>query len=307
MLSKRRSARWLGSKWHLAAALGPQLLKQLAPDGRIVSLFYGSGALEQSVPGSRVIAAEANEDLVAFHTQVGLDPLRLVRATLFLDESSKRRQDPEGAYKRVIALQPRTPLERAIRFVWLNRFSRGGMFRVNSAGRFNVPPDRERLASPARVSLLSVLQTASAAVRGTTFVSSWQAALAHARPGDLVMADPPYFGGFVEYTAKRFGAADQVELAAALLRAGEREITVLAFNSIAALRWYGRPWKLYAAPRSGRMNSRAERRQPVDEIVATLNWNPTAPLPFRPLALSPTTPALPEERTAPCSLVASAS
>jgi site-specific DNA-adenine methylase len=295
-MRNRRLIRWMGSKQHLVEALGPLLRRQAGRGGRCISLFYGSGALEQAAfPGERVIAAEANPDLVALHRQAAADPLRLWRALAFLEDSSRRRKDGEGAYRAVSRWFPSSPLQRAARCLWLISISRSGMWRVSSSGRFNVPPDRDRLARAWPFPRMAVLQEAAACVRGTTFVPDWREALAAAREGDLVLADPPYAGGFVEYTARRFRTEDQRELAAALRAAGERGIAVIAFNSLLAALWYPAPWSRFIAPRSGRLNSRADLRDNVDELVATLGVEALPLLPY-----------LPEERTAPCALAASA-
>jgi site-specific DNA-adenine methylase len=287
----------MGSKQHLVEPLAPLLRRQAEQGGRCVSLFYGSGALEQAAfPGERVFAAEANPDLVALHIQAAADPLRLWRALVFLDDSSRRRRDGEGAYRSVSQCVPSSPLQRAARCLWLISISRSGMWRVSSSGRFNVPPDRDRLARAWPFPCLAVLQEAAARVRGTTFVPDWREALAAAKKGDLVLADPPYAGGFVEYTARRFRTDDQRELAAALRASGERGVVVVAFNSLLAAAWYPPPWSRFIASRSGRLNSRADLRSNVEELVATLGTDDL-----------PLLPSLPEERTEPCALAASAS
>jgi DNA adenine methylase len=298
-MRNRRLIRWMGSKQHLVESLTPLLRQQVAAGGRCISLFYGSGALEQAAfPGEYVLAAEANPDLVALHLQVSVDPLRLWRALVFLDDCSRRLTDGEAAYRRISRTIPSSPLQRAARCLWLISISRSGMWRVSSSGRFNVPPDRDRLARPWPFPRQTVLHAAAACVRGTSFVPTWQEALRAAKAGDLVLADPPYFGGFVEYTASRFRAEDQRELAAALHDAGARGATIVAFNSPLAASWYPAPWARFTAPRSGRLNSRADLRADVDEFIATLGWRTSATPPFL--------PHLPEERIAPCALAASA-
>jgi DNA adenine methylase len=292
----------------MAPALRAQLV---ATGGRCVSLFYGSGALEQAAfAGATVLAAEANPDLVALHSQLARDPLRLWRALLFLDSCARRKRDGEGAYRRIAAAALRSPLERAARFLWLSSLSWNGMWRVNSLGTFNVPPDRARLGRPWPFPGLRVFERAALPVRGTTFVQDWRDALAAASPGDLVLADPPYAGGFVEYTAARFADADQEELATALRSAAARGVLVAAFNSPSAARSYEPPWERWPITRSGRVNARADRRGNVSEFVATLGWRPTdifeAQLTIEAAHLGQPA-AEPETRSSPCTLVASQS
>ena len=276
-MNQRRLFRWTGSKKHLVGVLAPALRAQLAvTGGRCISLFYGSGALEQGAfPGEAVLAAEANPDLVALHSQLAIDPARVWRALVFLDECSRRLWNGEGAYRHVAAATPRTPLERAARFLWLSSLCWNGLWRVNSSGFFNVPPDRARLSRRWPFPGLRVFQRVAAIVRGTAFVSDWRSALAQARPGDLILADPPYAGGFVEYTAARFGEAEQEQLATALrFTSSSGGVAVAAFNSPSAAHWYGSPWSLAFVTRSGCINARGDGRGAVSEFIATLGWSP---------------------------------
>src|SRR5258708_33960080 len=116
-MNQRRLFRWTGSKKHLVGVLAPALRAQLeVTGGRCISLFYGSGGLEQGAfPGEAVLAAEANPDLVALHSQLAIDPARVWRALAFLADCSLRLRNGEGAYRRVAAGTRRTPLERAAR------------------------------------------------------------------------------------------------------------------------------------------------------------------------------------------------
>jgi len=309
-VTARRLFRWLGSKQHIVPTLAPALRAQLvSTGGRCVSLFYGSGALKQAAfAGATVLAAEANPDLVALHSQLARDPARVWRALLFLDSCSRRKRDGEGAYRRVAAASLSSPLERAARFLWLSSLSWSGMWRVNSLGAFNVPPDRARLARPWPFPGLRVFERAGQAVRSTTFVADWREAFAAASSGDLVLADPPYAGGFVEYTAARFTESDQEDLAAALQRAAARGVLVAAFNSPSAARWYEPPWVRWPITRSGRVNVRAARRGDVSEFMATLGWQPKGDLTAAEASQQRRSAAAEEERRVlPCKLVASRS
>src|SRR5258708_4816056 len=280
-MNRRRLFRWTGSKKHLVRVLTPALRAQLAlTGGRCISLCCGSGALEQGAfPGGAVLAAEANADLVGVRSQGANDPAGVWRGLVFLDDCSLRVRNGEGAYRRVPAATPRTPLERAARFLWLSSLCWNGLWRVNSSGFFNVPPDRARLSRRWPFPGLRVFHRVAAMVRGTAFVSDWRTALAQARPGDLILADPPYAGGFVEYTAARFSDAEQEQLATALRFASSGGVAVAAFNSPSAAHWYGSPWSLAFVTRSGCINARGDGRGAVSEFIATLGWSTALAVP----------------------------
>lgn len=258
--------RWPGSKWHLVAKWAPRLRAHLdATGGRLVSLFYGSGALEQVGP-ARLVAAEANPELRILYGELQRDSGAAVLAELVaLDRSVGRTRE---SYLAVRALSPSQPAERAARFLWLSGLAWNGLWRVNRAGQFNVPCDPARLQRP--WPFPSALALEAAKLRGphAPLHADWRDALALAQPGDLVLADPPYVDGFDAYCAGRFALAQQQELAARLADAARVQIAVIAFNAPGAASLY-RPWaSISRVHRSGRINSRCGARGPVRELVA---------------------------------------
>ena len=98
-------------------------------------------------------------------------------------------------------------------------------------------------------------------------------ALSLARPGDVVYLDPPYYpvsdtASFTSYDSAPFGHDEQERLAAGFRELGRRGVYSLLSNSRvpATERLYeGLPYEVIAARRS--INSRADRRGPVDEIL----------------------------------------
>ena len=106
--------------------------------------------------------------------------------------------------------------QRAAHFVYLNKTCFRGLFRVNRAGRFNVPYgayDR-RYYDPANFAAVA-RALAGADLRCADYADS----LAAASTGDFVYLDPPYWklGGhadFNRYTPGQFRAEDHERLAA---------------------------------------------------------------------------------------------
>src|SRR5258707_5557080 len=141
-----RLFRWVGSKHHLVPRLAPLLREQLVfGGGRIVSLFYGSGALEQAAALTEPqLAAEANPELRCLYEQLVHRPSQVHAALISLDASVSRNR---AAFLRVRALDAEalSPPDRALRFLWLSAMSFNGLVRVNCHGPHNVPPDTSGL------------------------------------------------------------------------------------------------------------------------------------------------------------------
>lgn len=110
----------------------------------------------------------------------------------------------------------RSPLERAARFIYLNRTAFNGLWRVNSKGHFNTPYGRYK--NPGIPSLEVLTQAQAALAIATLTTGDFEASLEPSRAGDFVYFDPPYAplsvtANFVGYTSKGFDDAMQQRLA----------------------------------------------------------------------------------------------
>jgi DNA adenine methylase len=120
-----------------------------------------------------------------------------------------------------------SPSLQAARFLYLNHRGFNGLYRTNRRGEMSVPwggARREPLPSPAALARVSQALE-GAGLEACDFAS----AIARAGQGDVVYADPPYDGGYCEYSG-RFHLKDQERLAAALYDAHRRGAQILASN-----------------------------------------------------------------------------
>src|SRR5229473_1449448 len=174
--------KWVGGK----TSLLPELLKHIPARLRgYHEPFVGGGALFFAVRPRRAVLADNNAELIHCYQQVRDDVYGVLDALA-------RHVYQRPHFEAVRALEPlRLPAAaRAARFIFLNKTCFNGLWRVNRAGRFNVPFGRyknPRFADPAS------LITASHALRGVEIRHSpFEEALAMAAPGDFVYLDPPY-------------------------------------------------------------------------------------------------------------------
>jgi DNA adenine methylase len=272
-----RLFRWPGSKWHLCQRLTPTLETHLAATGgRLLSLFLGTGALEQSVGALRLIAADANPDLRTVYSELIRDGgAETFHELVVLDHAGALRT--RAQFERVRAIDPRSLRNpaRAARFLWLSGLTFNGIWRVNRGGVLNVPPDPRRLAHAWPFPVRSELTSVTYQLPYLSLFEDWRHVIQQARPGDLVLSDPPYLSGFDAYTAARFSLAEHHALAESLHACSKRGVAVVAFNSIDAHPLY-RGWsRVETVSRPGRMNCRASRRGPVGEMLATTGLHST--------------------------------
>ncbi len=218
--------KWVGGK----TALLPELLKHVPSRlRRYHEPFVGGGALFFTVTPSRAILSDSNAELVHCYQQVrdAAGPVLDVLARHVYERTHYlhvRAQDP-------LAL---SPAERAARFIYLNKTCFNGLWRVNRAGRFNVPIGgykNPRFCDP------TTLLRASAALKGVQIANDpFEKSLQRTAPGDFVYLDPPYdpvsaTSNFTSYTAGAFTWEDQQRLADECRTLNRRGVRFVLSNS----------------------------------------------------------------------------
>lgn len=264
--------KWAGGKTRLLTEL---IVRMPSRYSRYYEPFVGGGGLFFRVAPERAVIGDANEDLIAAYRTVSRHADSVID---LLEFHGKRHSKSYYAMMRARwnsrdSRDLTCRLSRAAVFIYLNRTCFNGLWRVNSVGEFNVPigaytdplsgiSERLRRAAPI---------LARADIRHGDYVAT----VADARAGDFVYLDPPYDGTFGSYTAEKFGAAAQAELAFAVRTLANRGVQVMTSNAdtpnIRAL---------YAGLRIDRVkcgraiNSNGKRRGAVNEVIVTAGYDP---------------------------------
>lgn len=265
--------KWTGSKLQIkgriADLLGPV-------DGRYHEPFVGGASvfleLRRTRPCFQASLSDANARLIRTYRgvrdAVG-DVVRLLR-----DMPYER-----AFYLRTRALDPdgMNDADLAAWTIYLNKTGFNGLYRVNKAGRFNVPFGR--YDNPTVCDEPNLAACSEALTHVDLDVLDFGAALDRVENGDTVYLDPPYVplsatANFRGYTSDGFAHADQVRLRDAAARCGMRGVRVVLSNSdCSAVR------KLYSAQEGFRvheievrrsMSCRAETRGKYGELL--IEW-----------------------------------
>src|SRR5437868_4621023 len=255
--------KWAGGK----TSLLPELLKHVpARLRRYHEPFVGGGALFFAIGHRRSRLADDNAELVHCYRQVRDSVYEVLDALA-------RHVYQRPHFEAVRALDPLrlSAAERAARFIYLNKTCFNGLWRVNRAGRFNVPFGRYKNPTFHDPGLLL---RASRALRGVQIHRApFEIALQRASPGEFVYLDPPYdplseTASFTSYTRNAFTWADQERLAAECTALDRRGVRFLLSNSatprIRAL-YRGFEQRLVSAPRH--ISCKGDRRGRVDELL----------------------------------------
>lgn len=296
--------KWAGGKRQLLP-----VLRQYYPVAiqRYLEPFLGSGAVffdlraSGRLEGRPVLLSDENPDLVGCYFRVR-DSVDAVLAELerlaaghaagdrtFYYEVRDGHFNPARAAWLAAGGDPAAyPVPLAAALLYLNRTGYNGLFRLNRRGGYNVPAGRyvrPRIVDEPRL-------RAAAAALGSPGIEiacrSFDESAALAAPGDFVYFDPPYAplgptANFRHYTARGFSDGDQARLQALAVALAGRGVHVLLSNSSAdsIVRLYGQPvarsagLRIRRVPARRAINTKAERRGPVDELVVS-NLAPVA-------------------------------
>jgi DNA adenine methylase len=228
--------KWAGGK--------NQLLEQLRANypvglesGRItryVEPFLGGGAVfldvMQRSPSAQAFVYDINPELLVAYTAVQRDPAGLIdrltdyrRQYLEKDETGRTeffygRREHYNAQKAAIDFGVFSPawIERAADLIFLNKTCYNGLFRVNSAGRFNVPFGR--YVKPEIFDADNIWAVSQLLQRATMRCGGFETCRDVVDDNTFVYFDPPYrpistTSSFTSYAADRFGDDDQRRLA----------------------------------------------------------------------------------------------
>lgn len=253
--------KWAGNK----TAIMPELKKHLPAGQRLVEPFAGSCAVMMATDYPHYLVADINPDLINLYQVIKNDVEYFIEEGRYLFEA---RNDSEAYYKtrQEFNLRHGGAIERALYFLYLNRYGYRGLCRYNLNGYFNVSygnykkpyfPENE------------IRAFAEKAKRATFICASYDETLAMLKVGDVVYCDPPYDGTFSQYHSNGFTQRDQGTLSALLIDYVEAGGSVVVSNSDTALtRYLYRSFNLHliTAPRS--MGVAAGEGKSAAEILA---------------------------------------
>lgn len=198
--------KWAGGK----QALAERLAATFPPFERYFEPFVGGASVFLALQPRRAVLCDRNRWLIETYEAVRDHAHDVARELIALPNT-------QDDYLRIRALDPRAlaPARRAAQLIYLNKTCFRGLFRVNRAGRFNVPYGgyTRRYFDPENMERFAA-SLAGVLLRHGDFEAGLQGITAR----DFAYLDPPYhkmggYSDFNRYTSQPFAEPDHERLA----------------------------------------------------------------------------------------------
>ena len=171
--------------------------------------------------------SDTNQELINAYEQIRDNPEDVIK---FLKQFKNTKED----YYNIRKYKPRIKSKKAAKFIYLNRTSFNGIYRVNAQGSYNVPYGHR---SNVDFVTEQLLRDVSKLLQGVVFsIHSFEDSLNSINKGDLIFLDPPYTvahenNGFIEYNQKLFSWDDQVKLKGIIEKIIQKEAFFILTNA----------------------------------------------------------------------------
>lgn len=266
--------KWAGGKGQLIDQFVPLFPKKF---NRYVEPFVGSGAvffyIIQNYKPKGTLISDINEELINAYETIRDDVERLV---VELKQHKEYHHNKGKTYYLTIRATDPTALpnlERAARFIYLNKTCFNGLYRVNSKGQFNVPMGSYKnpeIVQEERLKLVSQL------LKETKIkIMSFEKTSRFAKKGDFVYFDPPYYplegkNSFTTYTKNVFLEEEQKKLAELFKKLSKKGCLVMLSNSDTKfIKELYKDFNIHTVRATRMINSNSANRGRINEVVVT--------------------------------------
>ncbi len=158
---------------------------------------------------NKAFLSDSNADLINTYDTLKTKPKELFKLL-------KTHFDSEDEYYKMRSTEFTDPIQKAAQFLYLNKTSFNGIYRVNLNGKYNVPYGRKNLSS---IYDFEHLANVSDALKNTCLSTmDFKIGCDRVEVTDFVFIDPPYTvahenNGFIKYNQSIFSWENQIQLA----------------------------------------------------------------------------------------------
>ena len=245
----RPFVKWAGGKGSLIPQLNnfyPYELKNGIIE-RYIEPFVGGGAvlidILQKYDVQEAYAFDINIDLINSynviknHVEDLITNLKQMETEYLQLEQEERKNyfyNKRDEYNNYTLKENEQNIQRAVQFIYLNRTCFNGLYRVNKAGKFNVPMGSHKNPT---ICDEENLRNLSKLIQNVQFqYGDYKRSMKYVTENTFVYFDPPYrplnvTSGFTSYTKEDFNDENQKELAEFYRELNEQNVKLMLSNS----------------------------------------------------------------------------
>ena len=227
--------KWVGGKRQLLNELTSRLPEHY---NTYFEPFFGGGALFFYHQSAHAVLSDVNSQLVNLYSQIKanseavtelLDAYQNSYNILTTDAArTDYYKQQRSVFNQCISSNEFSPRSAAL-FIFLNKTCFNGLYRCNSKGQFNSPPNhKEQVNLYDRQNITNVSQCLA---KATILNVDFEEACKTATEGDFVFFDSPYYDTFDTYQSGGFTEQDHVRLATLFNRLTEQNVYCVLTNS----------------------------------------------------------------------------
>ncbi len=268
-MSPRPFIKWAGGKRQIVDDL---VRKMPSKFRRYHEPFIGAGALFFNIDFKNSYISDINEELINLYMVIRdkVDDL--------IEDLKKHKNTERYFYKirhvdRTEEYPEWSDIQRASRFIYLNKTCFNGLYRVNSKGQFNAPYGFYK--NPKILDEDNLRQCSLKLQEAEIVCGSYEDVLKKARKGDFVYFDPPYMplsktSSFTGYTRDGFSHADQVKLMNLCSQLNKKGVQFMQSNSHNEfiLELY-KDFNVYETQAIRAINCKGDKRGKIPEVIIT--------------------------------------
>ncbi|MFX1238382.1 MAG: DNA adenine methylase [Promethearchaeota archaeon] len=260
--------KWAGGKRQLLSQMETYFPKKY---NNYIEPLVGGGAVYFHLKPKQAILIDNNWELVNCYEVIKNDVFELIKSL------KKHKNEKNYFYKvRSVDRNPEefrkwSKVEKASRTIFMNKCCYNGLYRVNSKGQFNAPFGKYInpmfCDEPNLKAVHDILQSAS------IINASFEICLDHAKKGDFVYFDPPYYplsqtANFTSYTRENFGKKSQKKLFEIFAQLDSQGCKLMLSNSYNEfiLKLY-KDFKIVELKAKRAINSDASKRGEIKEVL----------------------------------------
>jgi DNA adenine methylase len=220
--------KWVGSKKKTAS----KIINKFSVFETYYELFAGSAVVLFNLEPKKAVISDVNQELINFYEILRDFPDELI-------EEIKKLKVNEETYYKIREWDrseswPFSKLERATRFIYLNKTCFNGLWRVNPKGYFNTPYGKKDIVGvDFKFDILK--QTSSFLKRVKLCSKDFESFLPDIQKNDLIYLDPPYAvnknSWDSKYNVKDFTHDDQIRLVKFCKEIDKKEAQFVLSNS----------------------------------------------------------------------------